>query len=104
MSPISSSPNPTQEVKSGLGTGAVIVMDKNQDIIKCISRLSDFYQHESCGQCTPCREGTGWLAKMMRRFGLIGGNIGVEAYFKNLCVGLCCCCCVDVVNRMSGTM
>ena len=44
-------------------------MDKSQDIIKCISRLSDFYQHESCGQCTPCREGTGWLAKIMRRFG-----------------------------------
>eukprot|EP00051_Salpingoeca_urceolata_P026811 m.478800 g.478800 ORF g.478800 m.478800 type:complete len:475 (-) comp21235_c0_seq1:655-2079(-) len=56
------------EVKSGLGTAAVIVMDKSQDIIKCISRLSDFYQHESCGQCTPCREGTGWLAKIMRRF------------------------------------
>jgi len=60
------------EVKSGLGTAAVIVMDKNQDIIKCISRLSDFYQHESCGQCTPCREGTGWLAKIMRRF--VSGN------------------------------
>lgn len=54
--------------KSGLGTAAVIVMDKKQDMIKCISRLSDFYQHESCGQCTPCREGTGWLAKVMRRF------------------------------------
>ena len=61
-----------QEVKSGLGTAAVIVMDKSQDIIKCISRLSDFYQHESCGQCTPCREGTGWLAKIMRRF--VTGN------------------------------
>lgn len=60
------------EVKSGLGTAAVIVMDRSQDIIKCISRLSDFYQHESCGQCTPCREGTGWLAKIMRRF--VSGN------------------------------
>lgn len=59
-------------VKSGLGTAAVIVMDKSQDIIKCISRLSDFYQHESCGQCTPCREGTTWLAKVMRRF--VTGN------------------------------
>ena len=56
------------EVKSGLGTAAVIVMDQDQDMIKCISRLSDFYQHESCGQCTPCREGTGWLAKVMHRF------------------------------------
>ena len=44
-------------------------MDKSQDIIKCISRLSDFYKHESCGQCTPCREGVGWLAKVMERFG-----------------------------------
>eukprot|EP00042_Codosiga_hollandica_P042397 m.388216 g.388216 ORF g.388216 m.388216 type:complete len:451 (+) comp56321_c0_seq2:74-1426(+) len=60
------------EVKSGLGTAAVIVMDKSQDIIKCISRLSDFYMHESCGQCTPCREGTGWLAKVMSR--LVTGN------------------------------
>lgn len=64
------------EVKSGLGTAAVIVMDKSQDIIKCISRLSDFYQHESCGQCTPCREGTGWLAKVMRRF--VTGNARKE--------------------------
>lgn len=50
------------QVKSGLGTAAVIVMDKQQDMIKCISRLSDFYQHETCGQCTPCREvGCSWL-------------------------------------------
>jgi NADH dehydrogenase (ubiquinone) flavoprotein 1 len=54
--------------KSGLGTAAVIVMDKSQDIIECIARLSDFYVHESCGQCTPCREGTTWLAKVMHRF------------------------------------
>ncbi|CAF5067213.1 unnamed protein product, partial [Rotaria sp. Silwood1] len=55
--------------QSGLGTAAVIVMDKSTDVVKAIARLSDFYQHESCGQCTPCREGTGWLAKMMNRFG-----------------------------------
>jgi len=59
-------------VQSGLGTAAVIVMDKSTDVIKAIARLSDFYQHESCGQCTPCREGTGWLAKMMNRF--VTGN------------------------------
>ncbi|CAM9024595.1 unnamed protein product [Wickerhamomyces anomalus] len=57
-----------KEVGSSLGTGAVIVMDKSTDIIKAISRLSDFYRHESCGQCTPCREGTTWLAKAMKRF------------------------------------
>merc|ERR1719373_698002 len=54
-------------VKSGLGTGAVIVMNKQQDIIECIMRLSAFYEHESCGQCTPCREGTGWMRKIMDR-------------------------------------
>lgn len=60
------------EHKSGLGTAAVIVMDKQQDMIKCISRLIDFYQHETCGQCTPCREGCSWMAKIMHRF--VDGN------------------------------
>ena len=50
-----------REVKSGLGTAAVIVMDKSTDIVEAIARLSHFYMHESCGQCTPCREGTGWM-------------------------------------------
>jgi len=56
-----------KEVKSGLGTAAVIVMDKSTDIIKAIARLSYFYRHESCGQCTPCREGTGWMWRVMER-------------------------------------
>ena len=56
-----------REVRSGLGTAAVIVMDKSTDIVKAIARLSAFYKHESCGQCTPCREGTGWLWNMMER-------------------------------------
>ncbi|MXP14223.1 NADH-quinone oxidoreductase subunit NuoF [Altererythrobacter confluentis] len=54
-------------VGSGLGTAAVIVMDKSTDIVRAISRLSYFYKHESCGQCTPCREGTGWMWRMMER-------------------------------------
>ncbi|HEY3149293.1 MAG TPA: NADH-ubiquinone oxidoreductase-F iron-sulfur binding region domain-containing protein, partial [Dongiaceae bacterium] len=54
-------------VQSGLGTAAVIVMDKSTDIVEAISRLSHFYMHESCGQCTPCREGTGWMYRMMQR-------------------------------------
>ncbi|MFN2258997.1 MAG: NADH-quinone oxidoreductase subunit NuoF [Parasphingopyxis sp.] len=58
-----------QEVKSGLGTAAVIVMDKSTDIVRAISRISYFYKHESCGQCTPCREGTGWMWRMMERLG-----------------------------------
>ena len=54
-------------VGSGLGTAAVIVMDKSTDIVRAISRLSAFYMHESCGQCTPCREGTGWMYRVMER-------------------------------------
>ena len=57
-----------REVKSGLGTAAVIVMDKSTDLIRAIARLSQFYKHESCGQCTPCREGTGWMMRVMYRF------------------------------------
>jgi NADH-quinone oxidoreductase subunit F len=55
-----------------LGTAAVMVMDKSTDIVAAISRLSAFYKHESCGQCTPCREGTGWMARMMAR--MVHGN------------------------------
>ncbi|MFC3051122.1 NADH-quinone oxidoreductase subunit NuoF [Kordiimonas pumila] len=56
-----------REQQSGLGTAAVIVMDKSTDIVKAIARLSEFYKHESCGQCTPCREGTGWMWRVMER-------------------------------------
>jgi NADH-quinone oxidoreductase subunit F len=56
-----------REHQSGLGTAAVIVMDKSTDVIKAIARLSYFYKHESCGQCTPCREGTGWMWRVMER-------------------------------------
>jgi NADH-quinone oxidoreductase subunit F len=56
-----------KEVQSGLGTAAVIVMDKSTDIVKAIARLAAFYQHESCGQCTPCREGCGWMRRVMDR-------------------------------------
>ena len=57
-----------RDVQSGLGTAGVIVMDKSTDVIAAIARLSAFYKHESCGQCTPCREGTTWLYNMMNRF------------------------------------
>ena len=53
--------------QSGLGTAAIIVMDKSTDIIKAISRIAYFYKHESCGQCTPCREGTGWMWRVLER-------------------------------------
>jgi NADH-quinone oxidoreductase subunit F len=57
-----------KDVGTALGTAGVIVMDKSTDIIQAIARISYFYKHESCGQCTPCREGTGWMYRMMERF------------------------------------
>jgi NADH-quinone oxidoreductase subunit F len=65
-----------RDLKSGLGTAAIIVMDKSTDIVRAISRISYFYKHESCGQCTPCREGTGWMWRMMER--LREGNADVR--------------------------
>ena len=56
-----------RDLKSGLGTAAVIVMDKQTDLIRAIARLAYFYKHESCGQCTPCREGTGWMWRVLER-------------------------------------
>jgi NADH-quinone oxidoreductase subunit F len=65
-----------REHQSGLGTAAVIVMDQSTDVIKAIWRLSKFYKHESCGQCTPCREGTGWMMRVMDR--LVRGEAEIE--------------------------
>ena len=62
--------------KSGLGTAALIVMDKSTDIVRAIARLSQFYKHESCGQCTPCREGLGWVWRVMER--MVKGEASVE--------------------------
>ncbi|MGA1019365.1 MAG: NADH-quinone oxidoreductase subunit NuoF [Candidatus Puniceispirillales bacterium] len=62
--------------QTGLGTAGIIVMDKSTDIIKAIARISYFYKHESCGQCTPCREGTGWMYRMMER--LVKGDADVS--------------------------
>ena len=61
---------------SALGTAAVTVMDKSVDVIAAIRRLSHFYTHESCGQCTPCREGTGWMRKIMDR--LVTGDAEIK--------------------------
>jgi NADH-quinone oxidoreductase subunit F len=75
---------------SGLGTAAVIVMDKSTDIVRAISRISYFYKHESCGQCTPCREGTGWMWRVMER--LRTGEAQVEEIDKLL----------DVTKQVEG--
>ena len=55
------------EVKSGLGTAGVVVINKDEDIVKCMARIARFYKHESCGQCTPCREGAGWMWRILER-------------------------------------
>ena len=65
-----------REVQSGLGTAGLIVMDQSTDIIYAIARLAHFYMHESCGQCTPCREGTGWLWRVMMR--MVKGDAEIE--------------------------
>lgn len=56
-----------QSVGSGLGSGAVIIMDDSTCMVDALCRITEFYDHESCGQCTPCREGTGWMAKLLHR-------------------------------------
>jgi len=75
---------------SGLGTAAVIVMDKSTDIVRAISRISYFYKHESCGQCTPCREGAGWMWRMMEK--LRDGDAEVQDIDKLL----------DVTKQVEG--
>jgi NADH-quinone oxidoreductase subunit F len=73
-----------------LGCGSVIVMDDTTDIVKQVRRMTDFYAHESCGQCTPCREGTAWAAKILRR---IEAGWGTEADLDTL---------LDISDNMSG--
>ncbi|MEO1707869.1 MAG: NADH-quinone oxidoreductase subunit NuoF, partial [Pseudomonadota bacterium] len=79
-----------KEHKSGLGTAAVIVMDKSTDVVKAISRISYFYKHESCGQCTPCREGTGWMWRVLER--MVRGESSTEEIDKLL----------DVAGQIEG--
>ncbi|MGB5848571.1 MAG: NADH-quinone oxidoreductase subunit NuoF, partial [Ignavibacteriaceae bacterium] len=56
-----------REVGSAIGTGGIMVMDEDTDLVKVLARIAHFYHHESCGQCTPCREGTGWMEKVLKR-------------------------------------
>jgi NADH-quinone oxidoreductase subunit F len=79
-----------KEHKSGLGTAAVIVMDKSTDIVRAIARISYFYKHESCGQCTPCREGTGWMWRVLER--MAEGNSTTQEIDKLL----------DVAGQVEG--
>ena len=79
-----------KEHRSGLGTAAVIVMDKSTDVVKAISRISYFYKHESCGQCTPCREGTGWMWRVLER--MVRGESSTQEIDKLL----------DVAGQIEG--
>ena len=65
-----------RDAQSGLGTAALIVMDRSTDVVRAIARLARFYAHESCGQCTPCREGTGWMMRVMDR--MAAGRARIE--------------------------
>jgi NADH-quinone oxidoreductase subunit F len=56
-----------KEFGSSIGTAGVMVMNEDTDILKVLIRIAKFYYHESCGQCTPCREGTGWLLRVLKR-------------------------------------
>ncbi len=82
--------NSLQQAGSSFGTGAVMVMDETTCMVKVLRRISRFYMAESCGQCTPCREGTGWLYRMLTR--IIEGR-GEEADLAKL---------VDVANKIEG--
>ena len=77
-------------VKSGLGTAAVIVMDQSTDLVKAIARIAYFYKHESCGQCTPCREGTGWMWRILEK--IAAGNSSTAEIDKLL----------DVTKQIEG--
>jgi NADH-quinone oxidoreductase subunit F len=79
-----------QQAGSSFGTGAVIVMDETTCMVKVLRRIARFYMAESCGQCTPCREGTGWLYRMLTR--IVEGD-GEEADLEKL---------VDVANKIEG--
>jgi NADH-quinone oxidoreductase subunit F len=82
--------NSLQGAGSSFGTGAVIVMDETTCMVKVLRRISRFYMAESCGQCTPCREGTGWLYRMLSR--IVEGKGKVEDLDKLM----------DVANKIEG--
>lgn len=79
-----------QQNGSAVGAGSVIVMDETTDMVKVLERIAYFYFEESCGQCTPCREGTGWLYRIIRR---INNGRGVRSDLDTL---------LDVANRIEG--
>src|SRR5437588_295871 len=89
-----------RDKKSALGTAAVIVMDKSTDIVRAMARISYFYKHESCGQCTPCREGMGWMWRVLMRAGEVAGaEIPRFCFHERLSIaGNCRMCLIEVVG------
>ena len=88
--PINMDYDSVKKAGSSIGTGAVIVMDETTCMVRALERLSRFYMSESCGQCTPCREGTGWLDRVLLR--ILAGEGRAEDL--NMLV--------DVANRIEG--
>lgn len=76
------------EKKSALGTASIIVMDDSADMVKVATRLMEFYQNESCGKCTPCREGTRWVVQILKRIEQGGGTYGDLKTIKDICNSL----------------
>ena len=74
-----------------LGCASVIIMDENTDIVKSVRRMVQFYAHESCGQCTPCREGSAWMTKILLR---IEEGRGTEEDLQTM---------LDMSKQMTGT-
>ena len=73
------------------GSGAIIVIDDSRDIVECLANVGEFYAHESCGQCTPCREGSAWTERVLRR---IEEGKGTEEDLDTL---------MEVTSQMEGT-
>jgi NADH-quinone oxidoreductase subunit F len=73
---------------TALGTASIIVMDDSADMVKVAHRLMQFYQNESCGKCTPCREGTRWMVQVLGRILAGGGTFGDLKLIDNVCAGM----------------
>ena len=73
-----------QQAGSMSGSGAIIVLDDSTDIVAALANIADFYAHESCGQCTPCREGSLWMAKALHRMANGHGRKQDAEYLLNI--------------------
>ncbi len=77
-----------RKLKTMAGSGGVVVFDDTTDVVALCARIMEFYAHESCGQCTPCREGSGWLARVCRRLANGQGEPGDVELLANVANGI----------------